>query len=26
MVEQVARRGGAFIGVNPLHALYPADP
>lgn len=26
LVEQVARRGGAFIGVNPLHALYPADP
>lgn len=26
LVEQVARRGGAFVGVNPLHALYPAEP
>lgn len=26
LVEQVARRGGAFIGVNPLHELYPVDP
>lgn len=23
---QTARRGGAFVGVNPLHALYPAVP
>ncbi|MCI4236509.1 4-alpha-glucanotransferase [Dickeya dianthicola] len=26
LVEQVARRGGAFVGLNPLHALYPAQP
>lgn len=26
LLEQVARRGGAFVGVNPLHALYPAAP
>lgn len=23
---ETARRGGAFVGVNPLHALYPAVP
>ncbi|AJJ23346.1 4-alpha-glucanotransferase [Yersinia enterocolitica] len=26
MLEQVAERGGAFIGLNPIHALYPANP
>ncbi|QTF06805.1 4-alpha-glucanotransferase [Brenneria izadpanahii] len=26
LVEQIARRGGAFVGLNPLHALYPAAP
>ncbi|WJY14751.1 4-alpha-glucanotransferase [Pectobacteriaceae bacterium CE90] len=26
LVEQIARRGGAFVGLNPLHSLYPADP
>ncbi|MGG5414492.1 4-alpha-glucanotransferase [Edwardsiella tarda] len=26
MVGQIAQRGGAFIGLNPIHALYPANP
>ncbi|WP_192456523.1 4-alpha-glucanotransferase [Musicola keenii] len=26
LVENVARRGGAFVGFNPLHSLYPAEP
>ncbi|WP_205436460.1 4-alpha-glucanotransferase [Edwardsiella tarda] len=26
MVGQIALRGGAFIGLNPIHALYPANP
>ncbi|MCG8156975.1 4-alpha-glucanotransferase [Brenneria goodwinii] len=26
LVEQIARRGGAFVGLNPLHSLYPAVP
>ncbi|WLI77971.1 4-alpha-glucanotransferase [Kosakonia sp. H02] len=26
MLGDVARRGGAFIGLNPIHALYPANP
>ncbi|MTH48509.1 4-alpha-glucanotransferase [Intestinirhabdus alba] len=26
MLTQVAKRGGSFIGLNPIHALYPANP
>ncbi|WP_413731402.1 4-alpha-glucanotransferase [Sodalis sp. RH20] len=26
MVREVARRGGAFVGLNPIHALCPATP
>ncbi|WP_342323238.1 4-alpha-glucanotransferase [Kosakonia sp. BYX6] len=26
MLGEVANRGGAFIGLNPIHALYPANP
>ncbi|ADU71002.1 4-alpha-glucanotransferase [Pantoea sp. At-9b] len=26
MLEQVAAHGGDFVGLNPLHALYPAQP
>ena len=26
MVTQVADRGGDFIGLNPIHSLYPASP
>ncbi|MBV8875613.1 MAG: 4-alpha-glucanotransferase [Metakosakonia sp.] len=26
MLGEVGQRGGAFIGLNPIHALYPANP
>lgn len=26
MLPEIAGRGGAFIGLNPIHALYPANP
>ncbi len=26
MLADVGARGGAFIGLNPIHALYPANP
>lgn len=26
MIAGVAKLGGAFVGINPLHALYPALP
>ena len=26
MVAELAQRGGAFIGLNPIHALYPSQP
>lgn len=26
MIDEVGRRGGAFVGLNPIHALYPASP
>ncbi|MCG8709705.1 4-alpha-glucanotransferase [Brenneria sp. 4F2] len=26
LVEEVARRGGAFVGLNPVHSLYPSVP
>lgn len=26
MLRHIARRGGAFVGLNPIHALYPANP
>ena len=26
MLVSVAQRGGSFIGLNPIHALYPANP
>lgn len=26
MIEGIAGQGGAFVGLNPIHALYPATP
>lgn len=26
MLAEIADRGGAFIGLNPIHSLYPASP
>lgn len=26
MLVDVAKRGGSFIGLNPIHALYLANP
>ncbi len=26
IIREVAQRGGAFVGLNPIHALYPAMP
>ena len=26
LLQQVAARGGDFVGLNPIHALYPANP
>lgn len=26
MLADVAKRGGSFIGLNPIHSLYPANP
>ena len=26
MIIETAQRGGAFVGLNPLHALFPAEP
>jgi len=26
LVELTAQRGGSIVGLNPLHALFPADP
>ena len=26
MVEEVGKHGGAFVGLNPIHSLYPANP
>ncbi|MCY0640034.1 4-alpha-glucanotransferase, partial [Klebsiella pneumoniae] len=25
-LPEIARRGGSLIGLNPIHALYPANP
>ena len=26
LIREIAGRGGAFVGLNPIHALYPALP
>ncbi len=26
LVQNIARLGGHFVGLNPIHALYPANP
>lgn len=26
MLTEIAERGGSFIGLNPVHSLYPASP
>ncbi|HBV40297.1 MAG TPA: 4-alpha-glucanotransferase [Erwinia sp.] len=26
MLTEIATRGGSFIGLNPIHSLYPASP
>jgi 4-alpha-glucanotransferase len=26
LIDEISQRGGAFIGLNPIHALYPANP
>lgn len=26
VVDEIAKRGGHFVGLNPIHALYPANP
>lgn len=26
LIQQVAAKGGDFVGLNPIHALYPANP
>lgn len=26
IIDEISLRGGAFIGLNPIHALYPANP
>jgi len=26
LVENIAKRGGDFVGLNPIHALYPSNP
>ncbi|TCL05955.1 4-alpha-glucanotransferase [Sodalis ligni] len=26
LIREIARRGGSFVGLNPIHALYPTLP
>lgn len=26
MINEVGRRGGSFVGLNPIHSLFPANP
>lgn len=26
VIDEIAKRGGHFVGLNPIHALYPANP